>query len=119
MLPTARRCGLHATVYDAAGKSDAFYSNESKNLSIFYSSSDTLTVSVLFKDRSHCGIFQSTLESMVMRFFDPEATVVHNRAYTAVAWSPNLMAVLASDYVSADNPESCEFSLFSTPSGCV
>ena len=116
LLTTAHKSGLRATVYETAGRSGAFYSNENKNLSIYYRSSDTLTVSVLFKDQSHCGIFQSTLESMVMRCFDRDATVVHNRAYTAVAWSPNLIAVLASDYVSADNPESYEYSLYSTPS---
>ena len=116
MLITVHKGGLRASVYDAAGKSGAFHSNENKKLSIFYSSFDTLTVGVLFKDRSQCGTFQSTLESMVMRAFDSEATVVHNRTYTAVAWSPNLMAVLASDYVSTDNPESDQISLFSTPS---
>ena len=95
------RRGLRASVYEAAGKSGAFHSNENKKLSIDYSSLDTLTVSVLFKERSQCGKFQSTLEGMIMRYFDSEATVVHKRTYTAVTWSPNLMAVLASDYTSA------------------
>lgn len=45
--------------------------------------------------------------------FDSDAAVVHTRVYAAVTWSPDLMAVLASDYVSADNPESDMFSLFS------
>ena len=49
-------------------------------------------------------------------YFDNDAFVVHTRVYTAVTLSPNLMAVLASDYVSADKPESGSVSLFSNRS---
>ncbi|RYG93975.1 hypothetical protein EON65_58150 [archaeon] len=109
---TLHRRGLRAAVYEQAGKSGAFHSNEDKR-SIYYSSAQTLTVRVLFAERSQCGIFQSTLEAMVKRVFDFEAVVVHTRVYAAVTWSPDLMAVLASDYVSTDNPDSDMFSLFS------
>jgi hypothetical protein len=73
-------------------------------------------VRVLFAKEEQCGGFQSTLEAMVKRVFDAEAVVVHTRVYAAVKRSPNLMAVLASDYVSTDNPESDSFSLFSSRS---
>jgi len=49
----------------------------------------------------------------VKRVFDSEAVVVHTRVYNAVPQSPNLLAVLASDYDTKDNPESDQFSLCS------
>eukprot|EP01036_Dinobryon_divergens_P025599 gene25599-34163_t len=98
MLTTFHKGGLRASVYIAAGKSGAFHSNEDKTNEV------------------KCGIFQTTLEGLVMRYFDAEATIVHNRTYTAVIWSPNLMAVLPSDYVSVDNPDSDDFSLLSVQS---
>jgi hypothetical protein len=114
-LTTVHMRGLRAAVYERAGHSGAFHSSEDKR-SIYYSTAQTLTVRVLFAVLGQCGTFQSTLEAMVKRVFDSEACVVHTRVYTAVPWSANLMAVLASDYVSNDNPESDEFSLFSSRS---
>lgn len=111
-LETLHKRGLRAAVYERAGNSGAFHSTEDKR-SIFYSNAQTLTVRVLFAERGQCGTFQSTLEAMVKRVFDADATVVHTRVYAPVTWSPTLLAVLASDYVSADNPESDMFSLFS------
>lgn len=115
-LNTLHKRDLRAAVYEWTGKSGAFHSNEDK-CSIFYSDAQTLTVRVLFAQESQCGTFQSTLEAMVKRVFDSEAVVVNTRVYTPVTRSPNLRAVLASDYVSADNPESDMFSLFSCRSG--
>lgn len=115
-LTSAHKRDLRGAVYDRAGRSGAFHSNEDKKRSIYYSSAETLTVRVLFTERGQCGAFQSRLAVMVKRWFDLEAYIEHTRVYKAVTWSPNFMAVLASDYDSADNPESDMFSLFSSRS---
>ena len=115
ILTMLHKRGLRAAVYERAGNSGAFHSNEDKR-SIFYSDTQTLIIRVLFSERSQCGIFQSTVESMVKRVFDSEAHVVHTRGYPAVTLSSNLVAVLASDYISTDNPDSDMISLFSSRS---
>lgn len=50
---------------------------------------------------------------MVKRYFDAEADVKNIRVYAAVPRSPNLLAVLASDYIRTDNNECDQFPLFS------
>lgn len=114
-LNTHHERGLRAAAYERAGKSGAFHSSEER-LSIFYSDPKTLTVRVLFPQENQCGIFQSTLEVIVKRVFDSEAVVVNTRPYPSVTRSPNLVAMLASEYDSADNTESDTFSLFSSRS---
>lgn len=110
-ITTTRTRGLRGAVYDMAGKSGAFHSNLDKT-SISYNSPQ-LSVCLLFAQPAECVTFQAKLEEMVWRVFDIEATIQHTRSYEAVNWSSALQGVLASDYISADNPNSDEYSVFS------
>lgn len=47
------------------------------------------------------------------RSFDKDADVVHTRVYAPVNEPTNPLAILSSDYISAENPDSGEFSVFS------
>lgn len=113
---TSHKRGLRGSVYDLAGKNGAFHFNVEKESISYDSNKVVLTVRLLFSHLSQCGIFQSKLEDMVKRHFDSEAIVLHKREYVGVAWSSKLQAVLASDYVSTDNPESEQYSIFSNRS---
>eukprot|EP01038_Epipyxis_sp_PR26KG_P015458 gene15458-20856_t len=111
-INTARKYGLRGSIYDLAGKAGAFHSNQEKS-SIKYDSAQVLAVRILFSRESECGSFQSKLESMVRSCFDSNAYIVHTRVYTPVERSTNLVAVLSSDYVTSDNPDSNDFSVYS------
>lgn len=109
LVNTSHKRGLRASVYDLAGKNGAFHSNIEKT-SITYNGDQTiLNIRVLFSQPSQCGIFQTKLEEMVKRIFDIESVIQHNRVYEEVIWSSSLQAVLASDYVSTDNPDSDQY----------
>lgn len=111
-ISTIHKSGLRGSVYDLAGKIGAFHINEEKT-SIQYEMSNLLAVRVLFPDIRHCGIFQSQLEGIVKRIFDLNAVVNHTREYRAVNMPTNPVCVLSSDYISTDNPDSIEYSVFS------
>lgn len=113
--------GLRGSVYDLAGLKGGFHSNQERT-SISYESPQLLSVRVLFPQESQCGSFQSILEGMVKRSFDLDADVVHTRVYAPVNKPTNPVAVLPSDYNSADddeNPDSEEFSRLSSPDNII
>jgi hypothetical protein len=99
-------------VYDLAGLKGAFHINQEKT-SIYYENSQLLIVRVLFPQESLCGIFQTCLEGMVKRTFDQNAEVEHTRVYAPVDKPINPIAILSSDYISTDNPDTDEYSVYS------
>jgi hypothetical protein len=111
-IRSLHKFGLRGSVYDLAGMKGAFHSNHQKT-SIAYENPQLLAVRVLFSQESQCGSFQSSLEGMVKRSFDKDAEIVHTRVYAPVNKLPNLVAVLSSDYITTDNPDSRDFSVFS------
>lgn len=111
-IKSLHKHGLRGSVYDLAGLKGGFHSNQEKT-SISYENPQLLTVRVLFPQKSQCGSFQSSLEGMVKRSFDKDADVVHTRVYARVNEPTNPLAILSSDYISAENPDSGEFSVFS------
>lgn len=112
IIKSLHKYGLRGSVYDLAGTKGGFHSNEEK-ISIFYENPQLLAVRVLFSQESQCGSFQSSLEGMVRRSFDKDADIVHTRVYAPVNKPMNPMAVLSSDYISAENPDTGDFSVFS------
>lgn len=111
-MKTKHKRGLRGTVYEFAGKCGAFHSNVERT-SIVYDADEYLTIRVLFSQKDKCGSFQSTLEAMVRRFFDVDADINHKTLYEERVMSPDLVAVLASHYISSDNPDSDQYSLYS------
>jgi hypothetical protein len=111
-IKSLHKYGLRGSVYDLAGLKGGFHSNQEKT-SISYKNPQLLTVRVLFPQESQSGSFQSSLEGMVKRSFDEDADVAHTRKYAPVSKPTNPVAVLSSDYISAENPNSGEFSVFS------
>ena len=111
-IKSVHKFGLRGSVYDLAGIKGAFHYNEEKT-SIKYESPELLAVRVLFSQKCQCGSFQSSLEGVVKRSFDNNAVVEHTRVYSPVSEPTNPVAVLSSDYITTDNPNSGEFSVFS------